>query len=55
MPAETNRPETPVETNEPRPSEVEEQQRINSVANKSAKRGEETEKHYDQEHGIFTK
>ena len=55
MSAETNRPKVAVEEIDSSASEVLEQQEIERIAGKAAKRAEETEKLYDEEHDIFTK
>ena len=55
MPAEINNPEIPIKKNDPSASEVQEQLILDRIADKAAKRGEETEKRYDEQHDIFTK
>ena len=55
MPAEINNPEIPKEKNDSSASDVEEQQKLDRIADKAARRGEEAERRYDGEHDIFTK
>jgi len=54
MPAEISNPEIPAEKNDSSAADVREQQFLDRIADSAAKRAEETEKHYDEAHGIFT-
>jgi hypothetical protein len=55
MPAEINNPESPIEKNDSSASDTLEEQKIERIANKAARRAEEREKRYGEEHDIFTK
>ena len=55
MPAEVNGPETPSQKDAPSELNTQEQQALDRIADKAAKRAHEREKRYDDEHDIFTK
>jgi hypothetical protein len=55
MTAEINNPEIPMEEKDPNALDAQEQQNLDRIADKAAKRAEEREKRYDEEHDIFTK
>jgi hypothetical protein len=55
MAAEMNKSESEMEKNETSAPEVVEQEELERLAEKAARRAGETERHYDMEHDIFTK
>ena len=55
MSAEINNPDIPNERDDSGASAAREQQMLDRIADRAAKRAEETEQHYDAEHDIFTK
>lgn len=55
MAAEINNPEKPIERNDSGASNIQEEQKLERIADRAAKRGEETERRYDNEHDIFSK
>jgi hypothetical protein len=54
MTDEINDPEIPAEENDSSAADVQEQRKLDRIAERASKRAGETEKRYDHEHGIFT-